>query len=112
MLWRMASRVHSKGSQITGVQKAFAESAADVNKGHKHVNQTSRQIATCDLGHRPWATSHHVHVGAAYLSVHVGTVHVHLTAVVVDDLADCVHILLVHTVCGGVGDHEGCQAAA
>ena len=49
---------------------------------------------------------------APHLRVHVGAVHVHLSPIVVDDLADLIHTLLVHSVGGGVRDHESTQAAA
>ena len=39
--------------------------------------------------------------------VEVGAVHVHLTTVLVDDLADGDDRLLEHSMRGGVGDHEG-----
>lgn len=36
--------------------------------------------------------------GKPHLSVHVGTVHVHLSTVLMDDVADLINALLVHTV--------------
>lgn len=42
----------------------------------------------------------------AHLGVHVGPVHVHLAPVVVDDLADAVHALLVHPERRGIRHHE------
>ena len=48
----------------------------------------------------------------AHLSVHVGAIHVALAAVLVDDLADLIHSLLVHAVRARVGDHQSCQPAA
>lgn len=45
--------------------------------------------------HRSW-----MHSGCRqqpHLCVHVGPVHVHLAAVLVDDAADLIHTLLVHT---------------
>ena len=47
----------------------------------------------------------------AYLGIHVGSIHVDLAAVVMNDLADLVDALLIHAVRAGVGDHERCQAA-
>ncbi len=51
-------------------------------------------------------------VGETNLSVHVGAVHVYLTAVLVDDAAEVGHAALVHTVGGGIGHHEGSQVIA
>mmetsp|Transcript_2617 Transcript_2617/g.7893 ORF Transcript_2617/g.7893 Transcript_2617/m.7893 type:complete len:987 (-) Transcript_2617:315-3275(-) len=45
----------------------------------------------------------------ADLGVHIGAIHVHLTAVLVDDPADLVGAILVDTMGGRVRDHEGCQ---
>src|SRR5690606_16672150 len=42
----------------------------------------------------------------ANLRVHVGAVHVHLSAVFVDDPADVLHAFLVHPVGGRIGDHH------
>mmetsp|Transcript_3300 Transcript_3300/g.11596 ORF Transcript_3300/g.11596 Transcript_3300/m.11596 type:complete len:853 (+) Transcript_3300:643-3201(+) len=44
--------------------------------------------------------------GEADLGIHVGPVHVDLSTVVMDDLADLVDLGLVHSVGGWVGDHE------
>ena len=43
----------------------------------------------------------------AHLGVHVGTVHVHLTAVVMDEIAHLPHALLKDSVGGRVRDHDG-----
>lgn len=45
----------------------------------------------------------------AYLRVHVGTVQVHLSAVLMDELTNFTDVLLKHSVCGGVRDHDGSQ---
>ena len=47
----------------------------------------------------------------AHLSIHVGTVHVDLAAIRMDDLADLIHSLLVDTVRGWVCDHQSSQPA-
>mmetsp|Transcript_30563 Transcript_30563/g.85618 ORF Transcript_30563/g.85618 Transcript_30563/m.85618 type:complete len:299 (-) Transcript_30563:1347-2243(-) len=44
--------------------------------------------------------------GQAHLGVHVGSVHVHLATVLVDDVADLVDVVLVHPMGRGVGDHQ------
>ena len=44
--------------------------------------------------------------GEADLGVHVSAVHVDLSAVLVDDLADFLDRLLKHAVRAGVGDHD------
>ena len=43
------------------------------------------------------------------LSIHVGAVHVYLTAVLVDDGADVADLLLEHAVRRGIGHHQRCQ---
>src|SRR5574343_589612 len=48
--------------------------------------------------------------GEAHLGVHVGPVHVHLTAVLVNGGADVADRLFKHPVGGGVGDHQGGKA--
>ena len=45
----------------------------------------------------------------AYLSIHVGSVKVDLTAVLVDDAAGLDHTLFKDSVGGGVGDHQGSE---
>ena len=44
-----------------------------------------------------------------YLSVHVGAVHVDLSAVAVHEVDDVNDLLLEHSVSTRVGDHEGGQ---
>ena len=55
-----------------------------------------------------WQTSAPIVAGPAEadLGVHVGAVHVDLAAVLVDDPADLLDVLLEHAVRGGVGDHQ------
>mmetsp|Transcript_74236 Transcript_74236/g.215090 ORF Transcript_74236/g.215090 Transcript_74236/m.215090 type:complete len:685 (-) Transcript_74236:933-2987(-) len=48
--------------------------------------------------------------GEAELGVHVGAVHVHLSTVVVDDLADLLDVVLEEGARRGVGNHERRQA--
>ena len=50
--------------------------------------------------------AHRAGGGQAHLRVHVGTVHIHLTAVLVYNLDDVEHRFLEHTVRGRIGDHE------
>ena len=47
--------------------------------------------------------------GKPYLGIHVGTVHIHLSAVTVYDLRHLFDAALEDTVRGGVGDHESRQ---
>ncbi len=49
--------------------------------------------------------------GTAHLCIHVGTVHVHLTTIFMDDIADIVNALLIHSMRGGVRHHQCCQPA-
>mmetsp|Transcript_89327 Transcript_89327/g.277795 ORF Transcript_89327/g.277795 Transcript_89327/m.277795 type:complete len:344 (-) Transcript_89327:1377-2408(-) len=49
----------------------------------------------------------HAGGGEAELRVHIGPVHVHLTAVVVNDLADLLDVVLEEGAGGRVGHHEG-----
>ena len=49
--------------------------------------------------------------GTTYLCIHVGTIHVHLATVLMDDIADIVNALLIHSMCGGVCHHQCCQPA-
>lgn len=46
-----------------------------------------------------------------HLCIHIGTIHVDLATMLMNDIADLVNSCLVHTVCGRVGHHECCQAA-
>ena len=46
-----------------------------------------------------------------YLSIHVGTVHVDLATILMDDVADLINAFLVHSMGGGVCHHECCQPA-
>ena len=49
--------------------------------------------------------------GTAHLCIHVGTIHVHLATVLMDDIADIVNALLIDSMCGGVCHHQCCQPA-
>lgn len=49
--------------------------------------------------------------GTTYLCIHVGTIHVHLATILMDDIADIVNALLIHSMCGGVRHHQCCQPA-
>ena len=49
--------------------------------------------------------------GTAHLCVHVGTIHVHLATILMDDIADIVNALLIHSMRGGVRHHQCCQPA-
>mmetsp|Transcript_26413 Transcript_26413/g.67196 ORF Transcript_26413/g.67196 Transcript_26413/m.67196 type:complete len:1036 (+) Transcript_26413:699-3806(+) len=74
---------------------AHAGAAAAVRDAERLVQVEVAHVGADDAGR-----------GQPHLRVHVGAVHVHLAAVLVDDAADLVHPLLVHSVSGGVGDHE------
>ena len=43
----------------------------------------------------------------ADLCIHVGPVHIHLSAMGVNDLADALDVGFKHAVCGRIGQHEG-----
>ena len=48
--------------------------------------------------------------GEAHLGIHVGSVHVHLAAVGMDDVAELSDGLFIDAVRGGVGDHDAGEA--
>merc|ERR1719191_1986354 len=59
------------------------------------------EVEVADVGaDHPWG-------GKPQLSIHVRAVHVDLAAVLVDDVADLLNVLLEEGPSGGVGDHEG-----
>ena len=48
-------------------------------------------------------------IGIAYLGIHVGSVHINLSATVVDTLAQVYNVGLEDTMRTGVGNHHGCD---
>lgn len=48
---------------------------------------------------------------SSHLCVHISTVQVDLSSVLVDEIADIINALLKHTEGGGVRDHHGCQVS-
>jgi len=64
------------------------------------------EIKVTDVG------THIARPAEADLGVHVGAVHVNLSAVLVDDLADIGDGLLEHAARTGIGDHERSEVLA
>ena len=89
--------VGQEGHEMRGdADRAHAGAAAAMGNAEGFV-----QIEVADIG------ADEARAGEADLGVHVGAVHVHLAAGVVDDAADIADVFLEHAVGAGIGDHEG-----
>ena len=85
-----------EGHEVLGdADRSHAGTAAAVRDAERLV-----QVQVADVG------ADVRRAAEADLRVHVGAVHVHLAAVLVDDLADALDVLLEDAVRRRVGDHQ------
>ena len=84
----------------------------NTNRTHAGTTSTVRdgkcfmQIQVAYIG------TDHTRTGESHLSIHVGTVHVDLTTVIMNDLGDFFDTFLVYSMSGRIGHHQNSQLIA
>mmetsp|Transcript_11444 Transcript_11444/g.22872 ORF Transcript_11444/g.22872 Transcript_11444/m.22872 type:complete len:234 (-) Transcript_11444:1785-2486(-) len=54
-------------------------------------------------------STNHTWSSQSYLGIHVGTIHVDLTTILMDNVADLIDSIFIYTMCRWICNHEGCQ---